>query len=129
MNTSTITRTPSRHPKTGRFIRVLLVVSNGDDPAMPLRGADYYDDGMAVWIGPRASVSVPVSDNEITRLREILGAPRLVEYLTPQHAKGWFRVPVDHYGARVQLFPGHGTDDDVPTAQESWTLLAEAVSL
>lgn len=125
MNTIT---TPNRDPRTGRYVKVLLAVINGDDPAMEIREPDYYEaiNGRAVWIGPSAAVSV---DGGIERVREILGAPRLVEFLTPQRAKGWFRVPASHYGAEVSKYPGRDHDDDVPTAQESWDLMREAVGL
>lgn len=129
MNTTTSTiRSTVRHhdPVTGRFT-ALLVVTDLDAPAMPMREPDFHDEeGQAVWMGPRAAVCVEGGQH---RIREILGQPRLTEFVTEQGTKGWSRVPVSTYGAIVSKFPGYGTDDDVPTAEESWDLLAEAVSL
>lgn len=124
MNTST--RTQARDTK-GRFMSVILAVT--EPTVLAMRGPDSYEDGMAIWIGDRAAVSVPIERADVHDLQEILNSPRFVEFTTPNGGTGWSRLSTEHYGAVVQLFPAHDTDDDVPTAQESWDLLAEVVGL
>ena len=123
MNTSTTTQ--ARDTK-GRFMSVILAVT---PTVLAMRGPDFYENGMAVWIGDRAAVSVPLERADVHDLQEILNSPRFVDFTTPTGGTGWSRLSTEHYGALVQLFPNVDTDDDVPTAQESWDLLAEVVGL
>ena len=93
-----------------------------DPESLIVRGPDFYEDGMAVWIGPRAAVSLDM--DRTTEIANILAMPRFVDLITPQ-GKGWTRLSTEAYGVHVSLF----AEDDMPTAQDSWTLFAEAVSL